>query len=211
MNKKATIILISVLIITATGLYLYNNKNKQELNKSNSYEERIQYNNKFAEAGGITINSSDQGHEVTENAGGFTDIQVENRTALLKVMDIDGLLATDKKLSDAFKIMNGINAEINKLQEKELEEYYKVNFDKFVSILGIDSFDNFKEFLSELQFLKDTSIAKALTEENSVTKKGNVIDYTLRIDTSNGAAKTFKIRTVITLKDKKSDALLYWK
>jgi hypothetical protein len=206
--KKVILIFIGILVIIgAVGVYKYTHKPELKPPTFDSEVDRQEHIKGFVSQ----EQGTDPNHEITENAGGFNDVNIQNRGALMKFGNPDIMISVDRNISNAIKSLPQIVKDTKDLKDTELENYFNGNQASIISILGIDNKNDFKVFIGNLSFIKDGSkITEATIDESTPTMETNILTFKLKLKASNNKEQIFNIKNIITAKDSKADSVTYW-
>lgn len=207
--KKVILIIIGVFIIvgSSVGVYKYTHKPTQEPPIFNTEVDRQEHVKEFV----AKEQGTDPNREIIENAGGITDVTIQNRGVLMKFNNPEIMLSLDRNISNAIKSMPQIVKDTKGLNDSDLESYFNNNQTSIIPILGIDNKSDFKAFLSSLSFIKDGSkVTQATINENSMSMEANILTFKLSLKASNSKEQTFNIKNIITAKEGKADSVTFW-
>lgn len=206
--KKAILITAGILVIIGVvGVYKYTHKSAQKPPTFDSEVDRRDHIKQFVSQ----EQGTDPNHEITENAGGITDVNIQNRGALMKFENPEIMLSVDRNISNAIKSLPQIVKDTKDLKDTEIDNYFNGNQASIISILGIDNKKDFKVFIGYLSFIKDGSkITEATIDESTTTMETNILTFKLKIKASNNKEQIFNIKNIITAKDSKADSVTYW-
>lgn len=218
---KKLIIIIIFILISSVGYfgykYVYSKKNleatfenKKDVEFKNE-EERREYIKSFEstehnQEDNIPFDESQD--EETENYGGFKGIQIENIQKLTSFLDLDRYILFQDKITTQINLLSTIFQDIDKLKKEELETYYKKNSTYFLSVYGLNKFEEFEKFISSMSIFKNGVKINSVKIDSEVKEQGNVLTFNLLMKTSNGKSITKNINVIKSIKNK--DVLIVW-
>lgn len=210
MKKKTRIFLtLGLVIILGIGAFVvYRVTYKEKPHEFKTDVEREEYIKDFSK-----LQGENKEHEIIENAGGSSDINIINRGEILKVeKNIDIMLSTNVKVSDGIAVLGTLYKDIKKKSDSEIGSYYYESKEQLAPIYGITNEEDFKRFAKTLNFLEGTKIVSANIGDGTLKKAGNIIDFDLVLKTDKDKTQIYKLRAIITvIEGKKGEVLIYWK
>lgn len=207
MDNKKKIILALVVIVASMGLIIYTFIPKNAPPPFENDNERSQYIKNFL--------SKEKGNElnIKSNEGGYSGVVVKNKQYLLKVTDLDTMLAINENITNNLTFMNKIYNDSKKFKNNDVEKYYEKNLNVIKFMLGIENLNDFKLFIGKLDFFNNTKINSVEIDETPgvLSKENNSVFLKLILKTTNGNSQIFDIKYSSVSEDNKNINLFYWK
>lgn len=126
------------------------------------------------------------------NGSGTNSLFVENKQALLQILNTDEMLIISNKIESGIEYINKL-CELNSNESQfDKEEYFNENAEYIDSILGIKDLTNFSEFFNKISSInQDDTIVKISIDDNSVN--GEEDSFYVTVTTSKGTELKFNI------------------
>lgn len=186
-NKKRFFAL-SLVIILYSVLYIgLKYKHKTELENMSSYDRHMKINKFVSE-------HNEKEPEVnlqTGNDSGYDGLMIVNQQELLKVVDVDSMLAIGNKIIQSTEDIINLS---NECKSSDLESYFDLNKEKISKVNGITSIDTFISVINKIYELEDKNnvISKVVIEEGTIVNSDNGIRFNLTLK-NNEIERSFYI------------------
>lgn len=186
-NKKRFFAL-SLVIILYSVLYIgLKYKHKTELENMSSYDRHMKINKFVSE-------HNEKEPEVnlqTGNDSGYDGLMIVNQQELLKVVDVDSMLAIGNKIIQSTEDIINLS---NECKSSDLESYFDLNKAKISKVNGITSIDTFISVINKIYELEDKNnvISKVVIEEGTIVNSDNGIRFNLTLK-NNEIERSFYI------------------
>lgn len=205
MNKRRLIVL--ALIILYAGIYI--SIRSTHLNEEINDYKRYQKINEFID--------KEKGHEsndeILKNESGYEKIFIENKQALLKVMNTEQMLLVSSMVDEAFEYMLHLHKDVKEFNQEQINSYFNENIEDINRIFGIQNIDEFNNLLNKTYFFyKGTQNIMVSIDSDSVKKSEfnkDEITFNLLLKASIEEQEMININLFIQ-DDNSSDINLIW-
>lgn len=185
-KNKVRIIILGIVIIYAI-LYISIKIKDNTKPEISSYEHHLKVNEFTSKEEGKELEDNDM-----HNGGGTNSLFVENKQALLQILNTDEMLIISNKIELGIEYINKL-FELNSNESQfDKEEYFNENAEYIDSILGIKDLTNFSEFFNKISSInQDDTIVKISIDDNLVN--GEEDSFYVTVTTSKGTELKFNI------------------
>lgn len=208
MNKKVILLLI---ILLAIGIfYGYNyythvrdskfpdyyieNRNKE----FKTDEERKKY---IKSLEGTPEEIEKHSFDDAEKSGGYLGIEIYGLDKLTDKMEIDTYINIEEKITLAINLLDQVYKDTNNFGENELLKYFNKKKNILFDNYGINEYEEFKRFLSNINYLDKRIIKAELSSE--IEDVGNIYKFNLAFELENEMIKNQKIQLIHMVNEKK--------